>query len=207
MPPPQQLINQEVNQDELETKHIFSSDPGGNKSLYSYKDEFFAVTGEAKEHRFLKLYLRSVLLEAGKMVILTIVVEFLKIKREIKILQNLCGGPNIIKATTISYTKFMALEYCHSQGIMHRDVKPHNIIASEDIHSKEEAGKSYIDVPIVKVRWSAKRGPEFTWEREDQMKLKYPHLFANSKEAATSLNFGTKFQRRDDVTPVKNFVF
>ncbi|KAI3740185.1 hypothetical protein L2E82_30607 [Cichorium intybus] len=34
-------------------------------------------------------------------------------------------------------------------------------------------------IPIVKVRWSAKRGPEFTWEREDQMKQKYPHLFPN----------------------------
>nr|GEU88446.1 reverse transcriptase domain-containing protein [Tanacetum cinerariifolium] len=30
---------------------------------------------------------------------------------------------------------------------------------------------------IVKVRWNSKRGPEFTWERKDQMKLKYPHLF------------------------------
>ena len=48
-------------------------------------------------------------------------------------------------------------------------------------------------IPIVKVRWSAKRGPEFTWEREDQMKLKYPHLFAKPMEIATSLNFGTKF--------------
>ncbi|KAD5803381.1 hypothetical protein E3N88_14741 [Mikania micrantha] len=27
-------------------------------------------------------------------------------------------------------------------------------------------------IPIVKVRWESKRGPEFTWEREDQMKLK-----------------------------------
>ncbi|GJS17635.1 putative reverse transcriptase domain-containing protein [Tanacetum coccineum] len=36
-------------------------------------------------------------------------------------------------------------------------------------------------IAIVKVRWNSKRGPEFTWEREDQMKLKYPHLFsANS---------------------------
>ncbi|KAI3811088.1 hypothetical protein L1987_20804 [Smallanthus sonchifolius] len=35
-------------------------------------------------------------------------------------------------------------------------------------------------IPIVKVRWDSKRGPEFTWEREDQMKLKYPHLFTNS---------------------------
>ena len=31
-------------------------------------------------------------------------------------------------------------------------------------------------IPIVKVRWNSKREPEFTWEREDQMKLKYPHL-------------------------------
>ncbi|GKC58302.1 hypothetical protein Tco_1085900 [Tanacetum coccineum] len=32
-------------------------------------------------------------------------------------------------------------------------------------------------IAIVKVRWNSKRGPEFTWEREDQMKLKYSHLF------------------------------
>ncbi|GJU31157.1 putative reverse transcriptase domain-containing protein [Tanacetum coccineum] len=32
---------------------------------------------------------------------------------------------------------------------------------------------------IVKVRWNLKRGPEFTWEHEDQMKLKYPHLFSD----------------------------
>ncbi|GJZ13954.1 reverse transcriptase domain-containing protein [Tanacetum coccineum] len=36
-------------------------------------------------------------------------------------------------------------------------------------------------IAIVKVWWNSKRSPEFTWEREDQMKLKYPHLFsANS---------------------------
>ncbi|GJU07325.1 putative reverse transcriptase domain-containing protein [Tanacetum coccineum] len=35
-------------------------------------------------------------------------------------------------------------------------------------------------IPIVKVRWNSKRGPEFTWEGEDQMKLKYPHLFSAS---------------------------
>ncbi|GJV80168.1 putative reverse transcriptase domain-containing protein [Tanacetum coccineum] len=36
-----------------------------------------------------------------------------------------------------------------------------------------------IRIAIVKVRWNSKRGPEFTWEREDQMKLKYMHLFSN----------------------------
>ncbi|GJW42596.1 putative reverse transcriptase domain-containing protein [Tanacetum coccineum] len=29
-------------------------------------------------------------------------------------------------------------------------------------------------IPIVKVRWNSKCGPEFTWEREDHMKAKYP---------------------------------
>ncbi|GKA33713.1 putative reverse transcriptase domain-containing protein [Tanacetum coccineum] len=33
-------------------------------------------------------------------------------------------------------------------------------------------------IPIVKVRWNSRRGPEFTWERKDQMKKKYPHIFS-----------------------------
>ncbi|GJX34768.1 hypothetical protein Tco_0246325 [Tanacetum coccineum] len=37
-------------------------------------------------------------------------------------------------------------------------------------------------IPIVKVRWNSRRGPEYTWEREDQMQKKYPHLFANPFE-------------------------
>ncbi|KAJ9545211.1 hypothetical protein OSB04_024918 [Centaurea solstitialis] len=32
-------------------------------------------------------------------------------------------------------------------------------------------------IPIVKVRWNSRHGPEFTWEREAFMKSKYPHLF------------------------------
>nr|GEY80104.1 putative reverse transcriptase domain-containing protein [Tanacetum cinerariifolium] len=35
-------------------------------------------------------------------------------------------------------------------------------------------------IPIVKVRWNSRRGPEFTWEREDEMKSKYLHLFASA---------------------------
>ncbi|GKA06719.1 putative reverse transcriptase domain-containing protein, partial [Tanacetum coccineum] len=32
-------------------------------------------------------------------------------------------------------------------------------------------------IPIVKVRWNSRRGPGFTWEREDEFQQKYPHLF------------------------------
>ncbi|GJU00772.1 hypothetical protein Tco_1111110 [Tanacetum coccineum] len=39
-------------------------------------------------------------------------------------------------------------------------------------------------IPIVKVRWNSRRGPEYTWEREDQMKKKYLHLFANPAPAS-----------------------
>nr|GEV14947.1 putative reverse transcriptase domain-containing protein [Tanacetum cinerariifolium] len=35
-------------------------------------------------------------------------------------------------------------------------------------------------IPIVKVHWNSRRGPEFTWEHEDQMQRKSPHLFLNS---------------------------
>nr|GEU75889.1 putative reverse transcriptase domain-containing protein [Tanacetum cinerariifolium] len=29
-------------------------------------------------------------------------------------------------------------------------------------------------IPIIKVQWNSRRGPEFTWEREDQFRKKYP---------------------------------
>ncbi|GKE22614.1 putative reverse transcriptase domain-containing protein [Tanacetum coccineum] len=35
-------------------------------------------------------------------------------------------------------------------------------------------------IDIVKVKWNSKHGPEFTWEHEDPMKLKYPHLYSAS---------------------------
>nr|GFC62766.1 putative reverse transcriptase domain-containing protein [Tanacetum cinerariifolium] len=42
-------------------------------------------------------------------------------------------------------------------------------------------------VPIVKVRWNFRRGPEFTWEREDQFKKKYPHLFTKIAPSSSAV--------------------
>ncbi|GKA58754.1 hypothetical protein Tco_0758067 [Tanacetum coccineum] len=41
-------------------------------------------------------------------------------------------------------------------------------------------------VPIVKVQWNSKRGPEFTWEREDQFQKKYLHLFAKTTPSSSA---------------------
>ncbi|GKC60529.1 hypothetical protein Tco_1088127 [Tanacetum coccineum] len=40
--------------------------------------------------------------------------------------------------------------------------------------------------PIVKVRWNARRGPEYTWERGDQFREKYPHIFTNPRSTTKS---------------------
>ncbi|GJX14915.1 hypothetical protein Tco_0206673 [Tanacetum coccineum] len=41
-------------------------------------------------------------------------------------------------------------------------------------------------IPLVKVRWNSKRGPEFTWEREDQFWKKYPHLFTKTASSSSA---------------------
>eukprot|EP01062_Namystynia_karyoxenos_P025516 TRINITY_DN2004_c0_g1_i1.p1 TRINITY_DN2004_c0_g1~~TRINITY_DN2004_c0_g1_i1.p1 ORF type:complete len:367 (+),score=145.31 TRINITY_DN2004_c0_g1_i1:80-1102(+) len=95
-------------------------------------------------------------------------VKKMKIKREIKILQNLCGGPNVIKLLDVVrdpssktpalifeyvenvdfrvlyptltdfdiryyiYELLRTLDFCHSMGIVHRDVKPQNVMINHD---------------------------------------------------------------------------
>ncbi|GJV97509.1 hypothetical protein Tco_1549086 [Tanacetum coccineum] len=40
-------------------------------------------------------------------------------------------------------------------------------------------------IPIVKVKWNSKRGPELTLECEDQFKQKYPHLFTKTTPSSS----------------------
>nr|GFA91233.1 putative reverse transcriptase domain-containing protein [Tanacetum cinerariifolium] len=41
-------------------------------------------------------------------------------------------------------------------------------------------------IPLVKVCWNSRRGPEITWEREDSFKKKYPYLFTNRASSSTT---------------------
>ncbi|GJX81786.1 putative reverse transcriptase domain-containing protein [Tanacetum coccineum] len=67
---------------------------------------------------------------------------------------------------------------------IHIDEKLHFIEEPVEIMDREVKRLKQSRIPIVKVRWNSKRGPEYTWEREDQMQKKYPHLFANPASAS-----------------------
>ncbi|GKE52531.1 hypothetical protein Tco_1487687, partial [Tanacetum coccineum] len=41
-------------------------------------------------------------------------------------------------------------------------------------------------IPIIKVRWKSRIGSEFMWERGDQFRNKYPHLFTNNPPEGNS---------------------
>ncbi|GJX59293.1 hypothetical protein Tco_0290683, partial [Tanacetum coccineum] len=51
-------------------------------------------------------------------------------------------------------------------------------------HEVKRLKRSHI--PLVKVLWNSKRGLEFTWEREDQFKKKYPHLFTKTAPSSSA---------------------
>ncbi|GJU73465.1 putative reverse transcriptase domain-containing protein [Tanacetum coccineum] len=54
-------------------------------------------------------------------------------------------------------------------------------------------------IPLVKVRWNSRRGPEFTWEREDSFKQKYPQLFTNRASSSTTRFEGVTVSNRFEV--------
>ncbi|GKE18932.1 putative reverse transcriptase domain-containing protein [Tanacetum coccineum] len=61
--------------------------------------------------------------------------------------------------------------------------KLHMIEELVEVFDREVKRLKQSRIPIVEVRWNSQRGPEFTWEHEDQIKKKYPHLFTSKDEA------------------------
>ncbi|GJV20444.1 putative reverse transcriptase domain-containing protein [Tanacetum coccineum] len=85
------------------------------------------------------------------------------------------------------------LKKCHADEPLAVPLDGHNL--DDKLHFVEEPveivgrevkrlKRSWI--PLVKVRWNSKRGPEFTWEREDQFEKKYPHLFTKTASSSSA---------------------
>ncbi|GKD46337.1 putative reverse transcriptase domain-containing protein [Tanacetum coccineum] len=68
---------------------------------------------------------------------------------------------------------------------LHIDDKLHFVEEPVEIMDREVKRLKRSRILIVKVRWNSKRGPEFTWEREDQFQKKYPHLFTKTAPSSS----------------------
>ncbi|GKF24234.1 hypothetical protein Tco_0076556 [Tanacetum coccineum] len=69
---------------------------------------------------------------------------------------------------------------------VHIDDKLQFIEEPTEIMDREVKRLNQSRIPLVKVRWNSRRGPEFTWEREDQFRKKYPHLFTKKTAPSSS---------------------
>ncbi|GJZ28541.1 hypothetical protein Tco_0573188 [Tanacetum coccineum] len=70
---------------------------------------------------------------------------------------------------------------------LHFDDKLHFVEEPVEIMDREVKRLKRSRIPIIKVRWNSRRGPEFTWEREDQFRKKYPHLFTKTAPSSITL--------------------
>ncbi|GJX84710.1 putative reverse transcriptase domain-containing protein [Tanacetum coccineum] len=68
---------------------------------------------------------------------------------------------------------------------IHIDDKLHFVEEPIEIMDREVKQLKQIRIPVVKVRWNSRRGPKFTWEREDQFQKKYPHLFTKTAPSSS----------------------
>ncbi|GJV46093.1 putative reverse transcriptase domain-containing protein [Tanacetum coccineum] len=71
------------------------------------------------------------------------------------------------------------------EGI-HVDDKLQFVEEPVEIMEREIKRLKRSQIPLVKVCWNSRRGPEFSWECEDSFKQKYPQLFANQASSSTT---------------------
>ncbi|GKE83247.1 putative reverse transcriptase domain-containing protein, partial [Tanacetum coccineum] len=99
--------------------------------------------------------------------------------------QELSRVPNIFYVSN--------LKKCYSdeplamplEGI-HIDDKPQFVEEPVEIMEREIKRLKRSRIPLIKVHLNSRRGPEFTWEREDSFKKKYPQLFTNRVSSSTT---------------------
>ncbi|GKE53701.1 putative reverse transcriptase domain-containing protein [Tanacetum coccineum] len=85
------------------------------------------------------------------------------------------------------------LKKCYADGPLavlldglHFDDKLQFVEEPVEIMDREVKRLKRSRIPLVKVRWNSKRGPEFKLECEDQFKKKYPHIFTKTAPSSSA---------------------
>ncbi|GKE09982.1 hypothetical protein Tco_1413533 [Tanacetum coccineum] len=68
---------------------------------------------------------------------------------------------------------------------LHFDDKLQFVMEPVEIIDREVKQLRRSHVLIFKIQWNSRRGPEFTWEHEDQFRMKYPHLFGKTAPSSS----------------------
>ncbi|GJT44341.1 putative reverse transcriptase domain-containing protein [Tanacetum coccineum] len=90
---------------------------------------------------------------------------------------------------------------------LHFDDKLQFVEEPVEIMDREVKRLKRSRIPLIKVRWNSKRGPEFTWEREDQFKKKYPHLFTKTAPSSSAASVEPEADtEEDDVEDPRRFL-
>ncbi|GJW13988.1 hypothetical protein Tco_0018121 [Tanacetum coccineum] len=94
-----------------------------------------------------------------------------------KLEDRLCSGLHIGKGF---------VTFSHRRKKNHVDDKLQFVEEPVEIMEREIKRLKRSRIPLVKVLWNSRWGPEFTWEREDSFKQKYPQLFTNQASSSTT---------------------
>ncbi|GKA46015.1 putative reverse transcriptase domain-containing protein, partial [Tanacetum coccineum] len=140
------------------------------------------LTARSRQKSYADRRLKPLEFEVGDMVLLKIVARVgpvaytLELPEELKVIHSTFHVSNLKKCLAEG-------DVIVSMEEIQLDDKLHMIEEPVEIVDKEVKRLKQSRIPIVKVRWNSQRGPEFTWEREDQIKKKYPHLFTSKDKA------------------------
>ncbi|GJU15894.1 putative reverse transcriptase domain-containing protein [Tanacetum coccineum] len=140
------------------------------------------LTARSHQKSYADRILKPLEFEIGDMVLLKIVARVGHVAYTLELPEELKGIHSTFHVSN--------LKKCLAEGDVvvpmeeiQLDDKLHMIEEPVEIVDKEVKRLKQSRIPIVKVRWNSQRGPEFTWEREDQIKKKYPHLFTSKDKA------------------------
>ncbi|GJW79228.1 putative reverse transcriptase domain-containing protein, partial [Tanacetum coccineum] len=149
---------------------------------------FLPMREDYKMDRLARLYLNEIVARHG------VPISIISDRDSPEIREGQLIGPELVQETTekISQINDRLKAACDRQksyadkrrkplefSVDQVDAKLNFMEEPVEILEKEFKKLKRSRIAIVKVRWNSKRGPEFTWEHEDQMKLKYMHLFSD----------------------------